>query len=212
MKRLLLLVLKDFRRDLKRPWSILLFATLPVIMTGLIAVVFGRGGRSGPVPTVHVAILDQDKDLVPRMLSYLLTEGDIAERVQLHSVQSRDEGLRLLEKGRASALIVLPEKTTESLLKGRACAIELYENPMQQYLPKVVRHGASLFAVGMSSVVDVLQDPTRAKDDSIQADDIPTRATLLQGSLQFLQKLRHSLIEFETVTPAEYQLQSTNEP
>ena len=212
MKRLLLLVLKDFRRDLKRPWSILLFASLPVIMTGLIAVVFGRGGRSGPVPTVHVAILDQDKDLVPRMLSYLLTEGDIAERVELHPVQSRDEGLRLLEKRKASALIVLPEKTTESLLKGQTSAIELYENPTQQYLPKVVRHVVSLFAVGLSGVVDVMQDSTKTKDDSVQADDVPTQAALLQSSLQFLQKLRHSLIEFETVTPAEYQLQTTNEP
>ena len=181
-------------------------------MTGLIAMVFGRGGKSGPVPTVHVAILDQDKDLVPRMLSYLLTEGEIAETVQLHSVQSRDEGLRLLEKGKASALVVLPEKTTESLLKGRATAIELYENPTQQYLPKVVRHVVSLFAVGLSGVADVLQDPTKAKDDGVQTDDVPTRAALLQSSLQFLQKLRHSLIEFETVSPAEYRLQTTNEP
>jgi hypothetical protein len=212
LKRLLSLVLKDFRRDLKRPWSILLFATLPVIMTGLIAVVFGRGGSSGPVPTVHVAILDQDKDLVPRMLSYLLTEGDIAERVEVHFVQNRGEGLRLLEKGKASALVVLPENTTESLLKGQATAIELYENPTQQYLPKVVRHGVSMFAVGVSAVVDLLQDPTKTKDDSLQANDVATQAALLQGSLQFLQKLRHSLIEFETITLAEYQLQSTNQP
>ena len=88
----------------------------------------------------------------------------------------------------------------------------MYENPTEQYLPKVVRHAVSLFAVGMSGVLDVLQDPTETKDDSVQADDVPTQAALLQGSLQFLQKLRHSLIEFETVTPAEYQLQSTNEP
>lgn len=213
MKTLLSLVLKDFRRDLKRPWSILLFATLPVIMTGLIALVFGRGGgSSGPVPTIHVAILDQDKDLVPRMLSYLLTQGDIAEKVQLHPVQNLDEGLRLLEKRRASALVVLPEKTTESLLKGQAGAIELYENPMEQYLPKVVRHGVSLFAVGLSGVADVLQDPTQSTHDSVQPDDSPRQAALLQASLQFLQKLRHSLIEFETVTPAEYRPQATNEP
>ena len=213
MKTLPSLVLKDFRRDLKRPWSILLFATLPVIMTGLIALVFGRrGGSSGPVPTIHVAILDQDKDLVPRMLSYLLTQGDIAERVQLHSVQNRDEGLRMLERRKASALVVLPEKTTESLLKGQAGAIELYENPTEQYLPKVVRHAVSLFAIGMSGVADVLHEPVRNKQNRIQADDSPREAALLQASLQFMQKLRHSLIEFETVTPAEYQLQGTNEP
>lgn len=213
MKTLLSLVLKDFRRDLKRPWSILLFATLPVIMTGLIALVFGRrGGRSGPVPTIRVAILDQDKDLVPRMLSYLLTQPEIAERVQLLSVQNRDEGLRLLERRKASALVVLPEKMTERLLKGQAGTIALYENPMERYLPKVVRHGVSMLAVGLSGVGDVLHQPAQNTQDRSQTDDARTRADLVQTSWQFLQTLRHSLIEFETVTPAEYQLQTANEP
>jgi hypothetical protein len=212
LKTLLSLVLKDFRRDLKRPWSILLFATLPVVMTGLIALVFGRRGSSGPVPTIHVAILDQDKDLVPRMLSYLLTQKEIAERIQLHYVENRDEGLRLLEKHKASALVVLPEKMTERLLKGQAGAIELYENPTERYLPKVVRHGVSMLAVGLSSVGDVLQEPTQGTHGSVQGDDARTRAALVQASWQFLQTLRHSLIEFETVSPAEYQLQVADAP
>lgn len=213
MKTLLSLVIKDFKRDLKRPWSILLFATLPVLMTGLIALVFGRGGnRSGPVPTIHVAVLDQDKDLVPRMLSYILAQGDIAEKLQMHPVENRDQGLRLLEKRKASALVVLPEKMTERLLKGQASAIELYENPAEQYLPKVVRHGVSMLAVGLSGAADVLQGPAQGTQDSVEADDSRTRAALAQASWQFLQELRHSLIEFETVSPAEYQLQVTHEP
>lgn len=213
MKILLSLILKDFRRDLKRPWSIILFAALPVILTCLVALVFGRGDKSsGSVPTIHVAILDQDKDLVPLMFSYILAQGDIAEKLQLHPVENRDEGLRLLEKRKASVFVVLPEKMTERLLMGQASAIELYENPTEQFLPKVVRHGVSMLVVGLSGVSDVLQEPTQSTFDSVQADDSPTRIALAQAAWQFLQKLRHSLIEFETITPAEYQFQSKNTP
>ena len=67
--------------------------------------------------------------------------------------------------------------------------------------------------VGVAVVAGLVRmTPEHPSAARVQADDVPTQAALLQGSLQFLQKLRHSLIEFETVTPAEYQLQSTNEP
>jgi hypothetical protein len=209
LKTLLSLLLKDFKRDFKRPWSILLFASLPVIMTGIMALVFGGRRESVSVPTIHVAILDQDKDLLPHMLRYLAARDDAAEKLQLHFVENRDEGLHLLEKRKVSALVVLPEKMTERLLKGQVNAIELYENPADQYLPKVVRHGVSLLTVGLSSVAEVLQAESSGKP---RADGSHNRLALVQASLRFLQTLRHSLIDFETVPPTEYRLQATNAP
>ena len=209
MRTLLSLVRKDFKRDFKRPWSILLFASLPVIMTGIIALVFGGRRDSVSVPTIHVAVLDQDKDLLPHMLRYLVAQEDAAEKLQLHFVENRDEGLRLLEKRKVSAFVVLPDKMTERLLKGQFNAIELYENPAERYLPKVVRHGVSLLAVGLSGVAEVLQAESQGRP---QAEGSHNRLALVQASLRFLQTLRHSLIELETVPPTEYKLQATNSP
>jgi hypothetical protein len=219
LKTLLSLVLKDFRRDLKRPWSLVLFASLPVVMTALIAAIFG--GRTGPAapPTIHVVVLDEDQDLLAAALRFLSTRGRVAKELQLHFVPNRDQGLRLLENRQASALVVLPEKMTENFLSGRATAIELYENPAEQYLPKVVRQEVSLAADGLSGVAEVLQDTLRDIWKILRADGFPTNAAVVQALSECVQKLRRletylspPLIEPETVPAAEYRLQATPTP
>ena len=53
----------------------LLFAALPLVLSVLIASIFGGRGGSGPMPTVHVALLDQDKDMLAGMLRSLPAQG-----------------------------------------------------------------------------------------------------------------------------------------
>ena len=65
------------------------------------------------MPTVHVAVLDQDKDMLTGMLRSLPTQGDAARHLRLHFVENREEGLRLVEKDKVSALVVLPKNMTE---------------------------------------------------------------------------------------------------
>ncbi len=158
---MLALALKDLKRDWKRPWWILLLVSLPLVLSLLMVAVFGGKGGAASLPTVHVAILDQDKDMLSDMLRSLPAQGEAAKRLRLHFVENRQEGLRLLEKSRASAFIVLPRNMTESLLKGQTNSIELYENPAEQVLPKVVRQGVSLLAVGLSGAAELLQEPLR---------------------------------------------------
>ena len=125
MKTILRLLRNDLKRDWKRPWSMLLLGAIPLVLSLLIASVFGGKGGSGPMPTVHVAILDQDKDLLTGMLRSLPTQGDAAKNLRLHFVENREEGLRLVEKGKVSALVVLPKNMTANLLKGQTNSIEL---------------------------------------------------------------------------------------
>ena len=97
MKTILKLLLNDLKRDWKRPWAMLLLAMMPIALSVLIASVFGGKGGSGPMPTVHVAILDQDKDLLTGLLRSLPTQGDAAKHLRLHFV---DEPGRRLAAGR----------------------------------------------------------------------------------------------------------------
>ena len=150
MKTVLRLLLHDLRRDWKRPWSMLLFAALPLALSTLILSVFGGKGGSGPAPTIDVAVLDNDKDMLSRVLRSFSGQGDAAQHLRLHFVQTTQEGLRMVENSKASALVVLPAGMTEGLLSGQTNSIELYENPAQQILPKIVRQGVSLLALGLS--------------------------------------------------------------
>lgn len=223
MKTLARLVLNDFRRDAKQPGSIFLFASLPVLMTALISLMFG--GRFSPhsgaatVPAIVVAVLDQDQDLLTRVLRFFSHRADVAEKVRLHFVSTRAEGLRLLEKRQASALVVLPRRLTEDLLNGRTNTLELYENPVEQFRPKMVRRTVSLLAAGLSGVAEVLPDALQAIRDTVRARDYPTDEAAVLAAWRSLPKVRlvetHLFpppIRFKTVAADQYQLSTTNAP
>ena len=89
MKIILSLVAKDFRRDWKRPWSVLLFSAMPLMMTELMAAVFGGQGASKSLPTLHVAVLDQDKDMLSGVLRSMPSQGDAAKQLRLHFVDKQ---------------------------------------------------------------------------------------------------------------------------
>jgi len=219
LKTILRLVLNDLKRDWKRPWSMLLFSAIPLGLSVLIASVFGGRGGTGPMPAVQVAILDQDKDLISGLLRSLPSQGDAAKHLRLQFVESREEGLLLVEKSRVSALLVLPRHLTDNLLEGKTNAVELYENPAEQILPRVVRQGVSLLALGLSGAADTLGEPLRDIREMIRSRDFPAGAAVSGVASQSVESLGHlrsylfpPLIRFETVSSTEFQPLPTNAP
>ncbi len=219
MKTIWLLLLNDLKRDRKRPWAMLLLAGMPLALSVLIASVFGGGSGSGPMPTVDVAILDQDQDLLTRLLRSLPSQGEAAQHLRLHFVNSREEGLRLVEASKASALVVLPAQLTENLLEGKTNRIELYENPAQQVLPKVVRQGVSLLALGLSATAETLGDPLRQFRQMIRTNDLPLESAVGEVASESVGKLRGlrtylfpPLVQIQNVTASEFVPLSTNAP
>jgi hypothetical protein len=211
LNTILKLLLNDLKRDWKRPWSMLLLAALPLLLTVLIASVFGGGGGSGNMPVIQVAILDQDKDLLTGMLRSMPSQGEAAKNLRLHFVESREEGLRLVEKGKVSALVVMPKNMTDDLLKGQTNTIELYENPAQQILPKIVRQGVSLTALGLSGAAEILGEPLRDLRGMIKTNGFPAEAAVTGVASTSFQKLKGirtyvfpPLVKFETVAAADY--------
>jgi hypothetical protein len=211
LKTVLALLWNDLKRDAKRPWFMVLLASLPLVLSFLIASVFGGKGGSGPAPTIHLAVLDEDKDLLSRLLRSLPTQGENANRLQLHFVKDRAEGFRLVEKQKVSALLVLPPNLTADLLAGRTNSLELYENPAQQVLPRIVRQGVSLVALGLSSAAETLGEPLRDLRDLIQSNDFPAEnlvTGIASDSVRKLGRLRTyvfpPLVQMKTVAAADF--------
>jgi hypothetical protein len=217
LKTVISLVLKDLRRDWKRPWSLLLFASLPLLMTGLMASIFAGGGKGTTMPAIQVEVLDQDKDMFADALRSMSGQGDAAKQLRLHFVDKLEDGLLVLEKRKASALVVLPKNMTEDLLSGKTNTIDLYENPAEQVLPKVVRQGVLLLATGLSGAAEVFHEPLTTIREMFLATNFPSDLAVLGLAAQSLQKLRQvrtclfpPLIQFKTVNAGDYQPETTN--
>ena len=153
------------------------------------------------------------------VLRSLPSQGEGANHLRLHFVETREEGLKLVEKSQVSAFVVLPHKLTENLLKGQTNSIELYENPCEQVLPKVVREGVSLLALGLSGAAEVLGDPLRDLREMIRSNDFPADVSvsgLASSSVSKLRGLRTylfpPLVKFETVRAEDFVPVLTNTP
>jgi len=212
LRALLLLLAKDFRRDLKHPWSLVLFALLPVVMTGLMAMIFG-GPQGSTVPAIRVAVLDEDRGPLADALRSLVTRRASPD-VQVQFVPDRDQGRRLLEQGEASVLVVLPAKTAENLVSGRPSTIEVYENPAEQYLPKIIHQQVSMLAESLSETADGLRNSWRNVWGVLHFLTLPTKVAVVHAAWQCAEKLfRHQTqaaasIELETVSAAACRLQA----
>lgn len=211
MKTILSLIAKDFRRDWKHPWSILLFAALPLIMTSLIAAIFGGGGGKAGMPVIHLAVMDQDDDFLTGILRGMPSQGDASQKLKVQFVKTREEGIRTLENRKASAFVIFPKNMTEDLLNGRTNSIELYENPAEQIIPKVVSQGVSLLACGLSAAADILGEPLRDIRKMAKAGEFPAETAIMataSGSYQQLKGVRRYLfppiVQFTNINAADY--------
>lgn len=190
MKTLIHLILKDLLRDWKHPWTILLFASLPLMMTVLISSVFGGGGGSAKLPVIHIAVMDQDDDFLSRAVRSLSSQGDAGKQLQVHYAETRAGGIRLIENRDVSAFIVLPKQMTQNLLDGKTNVIELYENPAEQVLPKIVRQGVLLTASGLSGAGELLGEPLRNARALFKLKEFPSETLVGDMAERSTEKLK----------------------
>jgi len=101
---------------------------------------------------------------------------------------------------------------TVNLLDGKTNAIELYENPAEQVLPKVVREGTSLLTAGLSGVAEIIGEPLRDIREMIKSNDFPAELIVGDAATNTLKKLRGvrtylfpPLVQFTNITAADFQ-------
>jgi len=189
LKVILQLILKDLRRDWKHPWTILLFMSLPLLMTGMIASVFGGGGKT-ITPTIHLAVMDQDDDFLSRALRSMASQEKTGKQLDLQFVDKREDGIRLIENRKVSALVVLPKNMTTDLLDGKTNVIELYENPAEQVLPKVVRQGALLTATGLSGAGELIGEPLKEIRTLFNLQEFPDETIVGESAMSSTRQLK----------------------
>lgn len=140
MTFLLTCTVKDLRRRLADPVALILWLVIPLFIGGLMVVVFG--GQDGAPPRATVLLVDEDDNVLGRMLEGVSQSGT----VDLLDVQrvSRDEGTARMNAGEATAMVVLPAGFSEAVLHSEPTEISLVRNPAQIILPGIVQTGLEM--------------------------------------------------------------------
>ena len=133
MRYLLATARKDLMR-IRGDWpALLLWIGIPLMVGGLMVLVFGNGAT----PQARLLVADSDQSLVGRLLTGGFQQGALADLIQVEPVEL-EEGRRRMEDGDASGLLVIPEGFGSAVLDGEPAALELVTNPSQTVLPGIL--------------------------------------------------------------------------
>ncbi len=195
-------------RDLKRasaaPGGIILMLLLPLLLTGIIGVSFGTSPSRRTIPRLRVLVWDQDRTVVSRSLASILGQERVASYVEPTYVG--EEGIELLRAGKASALLVIPEGFTDSILLGSRASLRVVKNPAERYMPVVAHHAAAVLATVVDALAVILKEEIASLGQTLrQGEGLGAMAI---GALSD-RIARKSYVLMERITPWPLGLRST---
>lgn len=193
MKRILWIFKNDVKRRIKAPTAILVLLAIPIMMTGVIGTIFSPSKAENKLPTIKVLVVDKDKNVASRILLGAFDSEELKEMFQVTMV-NETEGRKLISKGKASALLIIPEKFSERLIKAEKSEFQLIKNPSEQFLPAVVEEFMNTLAVVVSSFVQVFETELKAVDMLI---DLPLEQLSIAAVTPMLEKSKTKILDLK---------------
>lgn len=172
MRNIPILVKKDFKRKWKNPVVILGFMLIPVLFTFIFGLVFG-GQEEDTLPRITLLVVDNDKSLISNFLTTAMSQGELKKMVELKPMETEEEGRHLLGKGKASALLLVPENFGKDVLDGTNVEVLLLKNPSEQFLPLIAEEITDTTTLILSSLLSVFSEEVDTIKEFIDMDNFP---------------------------------------
>jgi ABC-type multidrug transport system permease subunit len=132
--------IKDWRRLQRDPFSLAVWLAIPLILAVLMNLVFG--GRQ-PVPQGRLLVADEDGTIASGMLTAVFGRDPINKMVLVEKV-SRQQGQARMDRGDASALLIVPPGFQDAYLRDQPFHLQLITNPAQHILPRMIEQALSI--------------------------------------------------------------------
>ncbi len=195
MRRVILILKKDFQRRMKSPWGILILLAIPVIMTAIFGAVFSPSGDGSSLPKIKLLVVDLDKEFAAKMLVSAFDAPDLEDMFQI-SMKEEAEAKQLMQKGKASALVIIPKGFTRDLFDGKDITLELVKNPSERFLPAIVEEFLNTMAVGVSAFVQVFDDEIDSIEEIL---DTPVETLAIAELVPHLEKSKKKIVTLKEV-------------
>jgi ABC-type multidrug transport system permease subunit len=196
---------KDALRARRDPFAILIWIGIPLILGALITAVFGRGQVT---PQGRLLVVDEDDSFVSNVLTGAFSREPMSKMVLIEKV-SRAEGRERIDRGDASALLIIPKGLADAALGNEPYRLELLTNPSQRIMPSLIKEVLSV-TVEAGFYLHQVAGPELLAIGQQNRDGIPTDVEIAQYSVAFnhvadgLRKyLFPPLIELETTVAKE---------
>ncbi len=168
--------IKDLRRLRREPTTLLIWLGIPTFMALILTLIFGRGDTR---PHGKLLITDEDGGLAATVLAGAFTQGPLGSMISVEKVK-RDEGRRMIDKGDASALLIIPAGFTTAVIASTPVKLELIRNPAQRILPAIIEETLSIMTDGAFYLQAVAGEQLRR----MSVNQAPTDAGVAQTAVE----------------------------
>lgn len=172
MKNIILLVRKDFRRKWKNPIVILGFMLIPLLFTAIFGIVFNPS-EDFSLPQITILVADNDGSLVSNFLTTAMSQGELKKMATLKPVEDESLGRNLLNRGKASALLIIPTAFGSMVLDGEKAEVLLLKNPSEQFLPLIAEEIVDTTTLILSGLLSVFSDEIRLIRGGLEMGSFP---------------------------------------
>ena len=212
MRHIATLIKKDLQRDARHPWALVIFMLLPVMTALIMSLVFAPKNDLQKNVRVRIALLDFDDDFLGGLMRSMSQQGGLGDNLDLQFVDTEAQGLKLVEKRRVSAFVILPKDLTEDILDLKATSLTLYKNPAEAILPTIVEEAINTLCIGISQAVVLLETEINSVRNMTDLDEIPNPLLVGMVAAQSAQRLKKvepyflpPLVQFNSVNASDYQ-------
>jgi len=195
---------RDLQRYLRNPLRTAFLFSMPLVMAAIFAVVFGGGVDE---ISIKVLLWDEDESLLSMLAGGAANSGEAGQ--QLDVVPVGEEGLAMMDRGEASALVHIPSGFTDDFLAGRETTIDVVKNPAERFLPLIVEEGAGIGGSVLSAASRVFRPELEQIHRLVGAEGFPSDLAVaglssgVNSRLNGLQEIIFPpIITLETVTVA----------
>lgn len=149
------LLAKDLRRARRNPLAYVIHLAMPLVITGLLGLVFGGAFASkdgGGLGKIKFAIVDEDDSALTSFLRGAVNQGQGAEHLQPVFLD-RTNALAQVSGNELSAALIIPAGFTRNYLTAAGpVTLELVKNPAQSIHPAVIEELLGAVVTGLNAL------------------------------------------------------------
>jgi len=152
MRTLRVLLAKDLLRAIRNPAAWIVFLAIPLVITGLLGLVFGPKPSSSALGRIRFALVDEDNSMLTKLLRGALNQGKASQYFD-PVLLDREEALVQVRESKISAAIIIPAGFTRTYLSTtNVTRLELVKNPAQSIHPAVIEELLGALVTGLDAV------------------------------------------------------------
>ncbi len=167
------LIRKDLLRRWHSPLATIVMIVFPLFMSLAIGSISGGGGGGGSeFPRIKVLLQNNDQDgFLSNAIMGMAGQGEGQEYLEV--VEVGQEGAGMMEEGKASAMVVLPDSFTARVFNREKVEIAVVRNPAEGIKPEIVAQGTDVVATYLDQASRLLTEELGIIQVMMDAENVP---------------------------------------